>query len=63
MFQFSLATLSLSKNNGFYLHPNYLKRNGNETHNLLGLEDAKGKWIQVFDVMLKDENGDYLMKN
>nr|CAH0110999.1 unnamed protein product [Daphnia galeata] len=63
----SRHSLSLSEKNGFYLHPNNLKRNGNVTYTLLGHQAAKGKWIQtVFKtkqegryirVMLKDEKG------
>jgi hypothetical protein len=71
MVQLPLATLSLSEKNGFYLHPNNLNSTGNVSYTLLGLQAAKGKWIQVFveavfktkqkggyiRVMLKDEKG------
>ena len=73
--KFPLVTLSLSEKNNFYLHPNYLNKNGDKSYKLLDLQDVKGKWIQVFveavfkrkedggyiRVMLKDENGDELI--
>jgi hypothetical protein len=74
--KFPLATLSLSEKDKFNLHPNYLNRYGDKAYELLDLQAAKGKWIQVFveavfkkkseggyiRVMLKDEKGKDLIK-
>jgi hypothetical protein len=74
--KFPLATLSLSEKDKFNLHPNYLNRYGDKAYELLNLQAAKGKWIQVFveavfkkkseggyiRVMLKDEKGKDLIK-
>lgn len=77
MTKFPLATLTLTNKDKFHVQPNYLNKYGEKAYKLLGLQQVKGKWIQVFveaafkkkseggyiRVTMKDEKGKDLIRS